>query len=136
MRNLTAEICSVWKISIEWNVVYFDSPFLKSVFKSKNQNCMSIHLTINRPNKITATPKKKGCILMKIGCMFRMGVKSWQTRVQECRVHFFYPMSEDPFFLGIAVLWFGRFSFILVRWIDILFWFLDLNTDFKKGLSK
>ena len=36
-------------------------------------------------------------------------------------------------FLGL-----GRFSFLMVRWVGMLFWLLELHvyTDFKKGLSK
>ena len=47
----------------------------------------------------------------------------------------FYPMSVEPFFLRVAVLELGRFSFLMVRLIDILFWFLDLY-QFQKGVSK
>ena len=39
---------------------------------------------------------------------------------------------QRPFFSGVAVLGLGRFSFIMVRWVKILFWFLELYW-FRKG---
>ena len=43
--------------------------------------------------------------------------------------HWYIPIS---FFSGVAVLGLLRFSFLMVRWVDMLFWFLELYW-FQKG---
>ena len=40
--------------------------------------------------------------------------------------------SREKSFSGVVVLGLGRFSFLMVGWIDTLFWFLDLY-QFQKG---
>ena len=40
------------------------------------------------------------------------------------------------FFSGVAVLGLGQFSFLIVRWVDILFWFFRIILISKKGLLK
>ena len=49
-------------------------------------------------------------------------------------------ITREKIFSGVTVLRFGRFLFLMVRWVEcwytcILFWFLELHW-FQKGLSK
>ena len=57
------------------------------------------------------------CIHLKIGCMFNEVISCYKAKSAKFRLRnsFLNPIAVDPFS------WASRFSFLMVRWIDMLF---------------